>query len=70
LRIFAAKKPTLTLQISSDVDDPYKKAGGVFIEEMSCTITLGQGGHNPVLPVKRLRSVNKEHLGGHEQVTL
>jgi hypothetical protein len=47
LRIFAAKKPTLTLQISSDVDDPYKKAGGVFIEEMSCTITLGQGGHKP-----------------------
>ena len=51
------------MQISSDVGGPYKKAGGVSIEEISCTITLGQGGHNPVLPVKRLRSENQEHSG-------
>ena len=38
------KKPTLTLQISSDVNGPYKKGGGASIDEASRTITLGQAG--------------------------
>lgn len=38
------KKPTLTLQISSDVNGPYKVGGGASIDEVSRTITLGQAG--------------------------
>ena len=38
------KKPTLTLQISSDVNGPYKMGGGASIDEASRMITLGQAG--------------------------
>ena len=38
------KKPTLNLQISSDVNGPYKVGGGASIDEASRTITLGQVG--------------------------
>ena len=38
------KKPILTLQISSDVNGPYKVGGGASIDEASRTITLGQAG--------------------------